>query len=168
MDLKDLQACGAFVRPKLVKRDVKIKRPVLKPESEWADKDTPEITGDVVDDVVTVYIKRGSSADGFEVMTADRRDQPFIAIQRCICDEHGNPLFPTLEMASSLQLWLALPLFDAITKEGSSAPKASRRRTSSGAISHSPSADAASASGSTPSTSTKKTSGSSTAKNADP
>lgn len=150
MKLQDLQAIGAIVPTKMVKREVAFKRPILKPASEWADKDEPEFTGETVDDTVTVNIRRGSSADGIEILQAEARDQPFIAIHRCICDDDGKPVFPTLEKAQSLALWLALPLFKAITDEGTRGPKVSRRRTSSGAKSRSPSADEASVSGSTP------------------
>lgn len=150
MELKDLQSMGAIVSRKLTKRVVPIKRPVMRPADEWADAEIPEFTDELVDDTVTVHIRRGTSADAIEIMQATERERPFVAIYRSICNDKGEPVFPTLDDAMQLALWLVLPLFNAVTEVAGQSPKASRRRTSSGAKSRSPSAVAASASGSTP------------------
>lgn len=160
MDLQHLQQMGALVPRKLFKRDVAIKRPLLKPESEWTDPEVPEKTGEWEDSTVTVYIRRGSSADALEIANAPPRERPFVAVFRSVCDEHGKPLFPTLEDAMQLEVWLAFPLFaeiTAVTRVGE--PKNSQPRTSSGARSRSPSADARSTSGKRRSTSTNSPSG---------
>ena len=167
MDLQQLQAMGAIVPAKLVRREVKIKRPIMSPSEEWSDPDLPEFTGETADESITVFIRRGSSADQIELLRAEQREQPFVAIQRGVCMEDGKPLFPTLEIAMQVALWLAMPLFEAVTEVAGNGPKRSRRRTSSGAKSHSPSADEASTNGSTPSVPTKKPSGVSTEPSAD-
>lgn len=168
MDLQQLQAMGAIVPSRIVKREVKFKRPEMKPEEEWADPEEPEYTDKVFDETMTVYIRRGSSADGLELLQADDRDKMFVAIQRCIVDEKGNPVFPSFEIASRIKLWLSIPLFNAIAAEGNVGPKSSRRRKSGGATSPSPSADAASGNGSTPSTSTSSKSGTRSKKSSAP
>lgn len=150
MDLKQLQAMGAMTPNKVVARQVKIKRPVLRPRDEWADPDLSETTGELIDDSITIHIRRGSAADALELAQASKREQPFVAIQRFICTPTGEPVFPDLETAMQIETWLALPLFDAITEARGASPKTSRRRTSSGANSPSRSADEASLSGNTP------------------
>jgi hypothetical protein len=169
MDLQQLQRMGAFVPKKLFKRDVEIKRPLLKPQEEWADPEVPERTGEWEDATITVYIRRGSSADALEIANAAQRERPFVAVYRSICDEHGKPLFPSLEDAMQLDVWLAFPLFKeitAVTQIGE--PKNSQPRMSSGARSHSPSAAARSKSGNTRSTSTNSPSGEPTEPSAAP
>lgn len=166
MDLQQLQAMGAIAPSRIVKKEVSFKRPEMKPESEWADPAEPEFTGNTFDESMTVYIRRGSSADGLEILQAEDRDRPFIAIHRCIVHPDGKPVFPTLDEASRLKLWLAVPLFHAIAEEGNHGPKASRRGTSSGATSRSPSAEEASANGNTPSTSTSRKPGKRSGQNA--
>ena len=148
MDITQLQNMGAFVAQKLIKRDVPIKRPELKPKSEWADPEVPETTGQLIDDTLTVHIRRGSAADAIEYAHAPKREQPFIAIQRFVCTPDGKPVFPDLETAMQVQTWLAMPLFETISEAHGTLPKASRRRTSGGANSPSRSADEASKSGS--------------------
>jgi hypothetical protein len=140
MDLKQLQAMGAIVPRTLVKREVSFKRPVLKPATEWADPEIPEETGEVVEESMTAYIRRGSSADALEIANASERERPFVAVFRAICDEKGNPVFPTLEDAMQLATWLAFPLFKAITSITGGGSKNSRPGTSSGVASRSPSA----------------------------
>ena len=149
MDLKKLQAMGAFVPTKPVKKEIPIKRPVLLPKEEWADPEIEEESGEVTDDSLTVYIRRGSSADDIEMSRASEREQPFVAVYRFVCDEKGQPVFESVEQAMSLKTWLVMPLFGAIAEVRGNVPKHSRRRTSSGSKSPSPSADAARKSGST-------------------
>ena len=140
MKLSDLQEMGAFVSTKLIQREVKFQRPELKPASEWTDPDIPEMTGEVLNESMTVWIRRGSAADAIELMQAARREQPFVAIYRSVCNKDGSPVFESIEQAESLQLWLAMPLFEAITEVAGNGPKASRRRTSSGLKQASPTA----------------------------
>jgi len=140
MQLNDLKAIGAFVPSKLIERTVKFQRPVQRPESEWEHPDIPELTGEVADESVTVWIRRGSAADAIEMMQAQRREQPFVAIFRSICHKDGTQVFESVEQAESLQLWLAMPLFEAITEVAGKSPKASRRRTSFGSKPASPTA----------------------------
>jgi hypothetical protein len=160
MDLQQLQQMGAIVPRKLFKRDVAIKRPLLKPQDEWTDPEVPEKTGEWEDATVTVYIRRGSSADALEIANAPDRERPFVAVFRSVCDENGKALFPTIEDAMQLEVWLAFPLFKEITSVTRiGEPKNSQPRMSSGARSHSPSAAARSKSGKKRSTSTNSPSG---------
>ena len=132
MKLADLQAMGAMAPDKLIKREVKIERPVLLPKEQWADPDVEEESGDYESDTLTVYIRQGSAADAIEMMGAARREQPFVVIHRAICHEDGTPVFESLEQAMRLKLWLAFPLFDAIKEVAPKAPKASRKKRSGG------------------------------------
>jgi hypothetical protein len=125
MKLADLQAMGAFAPDELVKRDVAIKRPIL--------DDAGAETGDYADESLTVHIRRGAAADAIEIMRAEAREQPFVAIYRSICQPDGTPVFESVEQAMRLQLWLAMPLFEAITEVAPKRPKASRKRTNGGA-----------------------------------
>lgn len=173
MQLSDLQAMGAYVPNKLVKKIVPIRRPKPIPESEWADKNTPEFSDEWMDDKLAVHIRIGSAADRIEILRAPGRDQPFIAILRAVCDAQGKPLFESLEQVmgeidpetgesvpnTGLADWLVFPLFNAITEVAKDRPKALRPRTNGGAKSHSPSEDEASANGSEPSTKTNGPSG---------
>jgi len=140
MQINDLKAISAFVPSKLIERTVKFQRPIQKPESEWEHPDIPEFTGEIADESVTVWIRRGTAADAIELMQAERREQPFVAIFRSVCHKDGTPVFESVEQAESLQLWLAMPLFEAITEVAGKTPKASRRRTSSGSRPASPTA----------------------------
>lgn len=94
----------------------------------------------MIEDTVTVYIRRGSAADAIELMQATRREQPFVAIYNSIRNEDGSRVFDSVEHAETLQLWLAMPMFEAITEVAGKGPKASRRRTSSGSKQASPTA----------------------------
>ena len=99
MQLNDLKAIGAFVPSKLIERTVKFQRPVQRPESEWEHPDIPELTGELADESVTVWIRRGSAADAIEMMQAQRREQPFVAIFRSICHKDGTQVFDSVEQA---------------------------------------------------------------------
>ena len=132
MDLKQLQAMGAFVPQKLHKREIEVTRPVPLPAAEWADPDIPEYSGESVKEKMTTYIRMGSSADDIEMSRATEREQPFVAVYRFICDEKGTQVFESVEQAMTLQTWLVIPLFNAIAEVRGGRPKASRRKTSSG------------------------------------
>lgn len=133
MDLKgQLQAMGAFVPQKLHKKEIEIARPVALPKEEWADPDIPEYGDEIVKEKITVFIRMGAAADDLELSGADNRERPFIAIYRFVCDEKGVQVFESPEQAMTLKAWLVYPLFQAIAEVRGNAPKASRRKTSSG------------------------------------
>ena len=125
MKLADLQAMGAFAPSELIKKDVKFQRPIL--------DDQGAETGEYSDESLTVHIRRGAAAEAIEIMRAEARMQPFVAIYRAICTPAGEPVFESVEQAMRLQLWLAMPLFEAITEVAPKRPKASRKKTSGGA-----------------------------------
>lgn len=158
MDLKQLQALGAFTTDRIKRKDITVRVPTQSPPGTWVDPEEPEYTGETTEQKLTVFIRRASSADGMEILQAAKRDQPFIAIQRCIVDEKGVQVFPEYDDAARLKLWIALPLFNAIM-EDMPGPKRSRRGTNSGVVSPSPSVDGASGNGSTRSTLKSKRSG---------
>ena len=133
MDLKEqLQAMGAFVPQKLHKKEIEIARPVPLPQDEWADPEVPEYGDEIVKETITVFIRMGSAADDIELSAADKREKPFVAIYRFVCDEAGAPVFDSPQQAMTLKTWLVYPLFQAIAEVRGNAPKASRRKTSSG------------------------------------
>lgn len=171
MDLKQIQAMGAVASRALVKREVPIRRPPLLPQDQWTDPNIPEADESApqdqwTDETLTVYIRKRNSADFYELMRADDRVKPFVVIHRCICDERGEPVFPELSLVIQLKEWVWMPLaFEANEVNGFS-PKNSKPRTSSGAKSHSPSADEASRSGSKRSPKRNAPSGSPTASDA--
>lgn len=143
MNLKELRAKGAFVPIRPVRKEVPINRPILKPESEWADPKIPEFTGDSEPDTVTVYIHRGYAADSLEMLTASPRERPFVAILRCVMDKDGRPVFnslselmgdPTLgaDDPGALADWLVYPLYMAISEVAKDAPKVFQAKTNGG------------------------------------
>jgi hypothetical protein len=140
MKLSDLQAMGALVPTAPIKREIKIKKPVTKPESEWSEPGVPEFTGETEDVTITAHIRRGAAIDAIELMRAEDRKQPFVAIFRSVVHPDGTPVFESQEQAEQLALWIALPLFEAITEVAGKGPKASRRRTSGGSKPASPTA----------------------------
>lgn len=147
MDLKNLQALGAFVPTKLFKREVPIKRPEAKPQNQWADPEVPEFTGNVSDDTVTVWIRKRSSADFMEIRQAPNRDKFHLAVQMCICHEDGTPVFETLDHAKKLAEWLFVPLAAEVHELHGEGPKNSQPRTNGGASLRSASAAGRSKSG---------------------
>lgn len=140
MDLKQLQAMGAFVSQAPIKRTVTIKKPVESGRDQWADADIPEYTGDTEELQIDVFIRRAAAIDAIEMMRAEERKQPFVSIFRSVVNADGSPMFESLEQAESLALWLAMPLFDAILEVAGKSPKASRRRTNGGSKPASPTA----------------------------
>jgi hypothetical protein len=140
MDLKALQAIGAIVPRTLFKRVIEFKYPEQKPAKDWADPEVPELTGQILDGAMDVFIRRGSSADAIEIANASDRERPFVAIWRSVCDEKGDPVFPTLEDAMQLATWIVIPLFQAINAVSGDHPKNSQPKTSSGLNSRSSSA----------------------------
>lgn len=136
MDLKELQAMGAFVPVKLVKKEVSIKRP-----------------GSDAEEKLTVWVRRGNASESIDMLTEEGGRRAAKAIHLAICDKEGNRVFPTLEHVigngkapedegylGALAEWLFFPLIVAINEvEKDAAPKPSGRTTSGGATSHSPS-----------------------------
>ena len=140
MELKDLQSAGAYVSRKLIKKEVALRRPVLKPESEWEDPEVQEFTDEIVDDSMTVYIRKRDSADLMELMGSDDREKASIAILRCVCKPGGTQVFESLDQVNQLADWLFIPLMMIVGEVNNFAPKNSQPRTSSGAKSRSLSA----------------------------
>lgn len=144
MNLKELQAMGAIVPRKLIEKTVLVKHPKVLPKKDWADKEVPEFGEEIAEDSMTVSLRKMSSADSIEVLRADERERPFIAIFRSVCNPDGSPMFESLEQAMQLETWLAIPLFEAIKEVAGLGPKS---KTSSGTKSPLLSADEASPSG---------------------
>lgn len=140
MDLKQLQAMGAIVPRTFYEKTIPIRRPVLKPVEEWAEADAPEKTDKFVDDTITVHIRKRSSADFLEMVTAPDRDKAHIAVLRCVCKPDGAEVFESLEQTKQLEEWLFIPLMLAVNEVNKFGLKNSQPRTSSGANSRSPSA----------------------------
>jgi hypothetical protein len=141
MDLRNLQAAGAFVPAALVPRVVDVKRPVIKPETEWADPAWPEPTGEFVDDKLPVWIRKRSSANFVEMANATDADRAHVAILRCVFNEDGTPAFTDLEQVKRIDDWLFVPLFLAVNEVNNYRGKNSLPKTSSGT--NSPSSSAA-------------------------
>lgn len=142
MDLKQLQAMGAINSRALVKKDIAIKRPVPIPQADWSDPEVAEYPDDpkIVEETVQVHIRKRSSADFIEMMNADDRDKPFVAILRCVCHPDGSQVFESLDQLMGLKEWIWIPLMMAVNEVNEFGLKNSQPRTSSGAKSRSPSA----------------------------
>lgn len=168
MDIKQLQALGAIVTRSLFKKEIPVRRPVLKPAEEWEFPDQPEFTGEIVDDSLTAHVRKRSSADFLEMVQAPDRDKAHIAILRCICHEDGSEVFESLQQAKQLQEWLFIPLMVAVNEVNGFGLKNSQPRMSSGAKSRSASAVAPSRSGNKRSAKKSGRSGLPTAPNAAP
>lgn len=140
MDLKQLQAMGAFVPKTLFKREVEFDRPVLRPEAEWASPDEPEYTGELVKESVTAWIRKRSSADFMEIRQAPTRDQMSVALLRCVCHEDGAEVFESIDQVRQLEEWFFVPLMWHVSEVNKFGAKNSQPRTSGGANSHSASA----------------------------
>lgn len=154
MDITQLHALGAIVPRKLIKRTITIKRPELTPADTWEDPEVPEFGDTIVEDTMDVHLRKISSADSIEVLRADERDRPFVAIARGVHTADGAPLFESVEQAMQLQLWIAMPLFEAIWEVAGMSPKG--LKTSSGTNSQASSEDEASQNGSKPSRTKRK------------
>src|SRR5699024_10713273 len=101
MSISDLQALGAFVPVKPIKRTIECDKPILLPEDEWADPEVPEVTGDAERVAVDVYLKRLSSADEIAIAQSDPDDRPFVMVFRLVRNEDGSPLFESAEQAAA-------------------------------------------------------------------
>lgn len=147
MDLRQLQALGAFVSRDLHKRTITFTYRPMKPRESWADPAEPEFEDALKTDTAEVYIRRRNSADFYEMVKADERDKVFVVIFRCVCNPDGSPLFESVEQASNLAEWMTVPLIAAVNEVNNYQPGKSKPRTSSGATSRSASAGVRSASG---------------------
>lgn len=173
MDLKQLQAMGAVAPRALVKRDIPIRRPPLRAEEEWENPSIPEADESApkeqwTEESLTVHIRKRSSVDFYELISSADREKPFVVILRCICDEKGEPVFSDIAQVIQLKEWLWMPLALAANEVNEFGSKNSKPRTSSGAKSHSPSADEASRNGKRPSPKKNVRSGSPTETSAAP
>lgn len=142
MDFAKLQALGAIVPKNLFKREITVTYKPQKPEDEWTEQHNPEFQDEEVTEKWPVFIRLPSAADAIEIATASDRDRPFVGIYRCWVNEDGTEFLPSLEMATSIRPWLALPLWDAINSLSPNRPKKSRPPRKGGASSPSSSAAA--------------------------
>jgi hypothetical protein len=147
MDLKQLQTLGAFVPTKLIRREIEISRPILKPESEWAIPGIHEFTDEVVRESMTVFLRKRASADFMEMIATEDREKASVSILRCVCNEDGTQVFESVEQVSRLEDWIFLPLIAVVMEVNKYGPKQSPSRKSSGANSRSASAVARSRNG---------------------
>lgn len=148
MSISDLQALGAFVPVKPIKRTIECDKPILLPEDEWADPEVPEVTGDTERVAVDVYFKRLSSADEIAIAQAHPDDRPFVMVFRLVRNEDGSPLFESAEQAASMASWILIPIVHEIERMAGVRPKnPSPPKTRSGSKSRSPSGDEARKSG---------------------
>lgn len=148
MSISDLQALGAFVPVKPIKRTIECDKPILLPEDEWADHEVPEVTGDTERVAVDVYLKRLSSADEIAIAQSDPDDRPFVMVFRLVRNEDGSPLFESAEQAASMASWILLPIVQEIERIAGVRPKKpSPPKTLSGSKSPSPSGGEARKSG---------------------
>lgn len=141
MDYQKLQALGAVVPKTIFKRTIEVTYRPMKPEEEWEEKGNPEFQDEEVTETWPVFIRLPSAADAVEIATTSDRDRPFVGIYRCWVNEDGTEFLPSLESATQIRPWLALPLWDAINSLGPVARKKSKPKKSGGV--KSPSASAA-------------------------
>jgi len=152
MNLTDLQALGAFVSAKTVKRTIEVNRPLTKPPEEWDDPEVPEFTGETESVTLDIFVKRPSSADEFAIGQAQVADQMFVSVCRLVRNQDGSPLFESLEQASQLASWVLIPVITELEKFIGTRPKKTLPpATSSGSKSRSRSGDEAQKSGRNPS-----------------
>lgn len=142
MDFAKLQSLGAIVPKNLFKREIKVTFKPQKPEAEWGEPHNPEFADEEVTETWPVFVRLPSAADAIEIATASDRDRPFVGIYRCWVNEDGTEFLPSLEVATSIRPWLALPLWDAINSLSPTSPKKSKPSRKGGASSPSSSAAA--------------------------
>lgn len=148
MSISDLQALGAFVPVKPIKRTVECDKPTLVPEDQWADPESPEFTGETERVSIDVYLKRLSSADEIAIAQALPEDRPFVMVFRVVRNADGSPLFESPEQAASMASWVLLPIVQEIEKvAGTPSKNHSPPKTRSGSKSLSPSGGEARKSG---------------------
>lgn len=170
MDLEQLKSMGLVQANPLVKREIKVRYRPLLPQSEWADPAVEERAAEEVDGVVTVWLRKLTAADQMAVgsVAASGGDAISLIIHLCVFKEDGTRLFPTVDDAAGLDKVMFAGLLLEINKLNEGTAKKSRPRTSSGASSRSPSADAVSPNGNSSSQSKNSQSGTSTEKRTAP
>lgn len=170
MDLEQLKNMGLVQANPLVKREIKVRYRPLLPQSEWADPAVEERAAEEVEGVVTVWLRKMTAADQMAVATAAQagRDAISLLIHLSVFKEDGSRVFPTEADAAGLDPVMFMPLLVEINKLNEGISKKSRPRTSSGASSRSPSADAVSPNGNSASQSKNSQSGTSTEKRTAP
>jgi hypothetical protein len=142
MDFAKLQSLGAIVPKNVFERKITVTYKPQKPEAEWTEAHNPEFLDEEVTETWPVFIRLPSAADAIEIATASDRDRPFVGIFRCWVNEDGTEFLPSLEMATSIRPWLALPLWDAINSLSPTRSKKSKPSKKDGASSPSSSAAA--------------------------
>lgn len=148
MSLNDLQALGAFVPIKPVKRTIECERPIMTPQEEWESPDVPEFTGETERVSIDVYLKRMSSADEVAIAQAPADMQPFVMVFRLVRNPDGSPLFESVDQVASMASWVLAPIVSEIEKiTGTRPKKPSTRATHSGSKSRSGSEEEAPKSG---------------------
>lgn len=147
MDIKKLQAMGAFTPTALFKRELTIRYQPLKPADTWTDPDVPEHEDKAVEEMVTTFIRKRSTSDFIAITTGPEADRPLMSILLCVCHEDGSRVFDDLEQVRRLQPWFSIPLLSAVNEVNTYSAKKSTPRGSSGSGSRSPSAAGASRSG---------------------
>lgn len=142
MDYAKLQLAGAIVPRSVFKREIEVTYHPPKPESDWAEPGNPEFEDDPVTEKWPVFLRLPSAADALEIAGASDRDRPFVGIYRCWVKEDGTEFLPSLEDATSIRPWLALPLWNAISAMNPANKRKKSRPTKNGGAS-SPSSSAA-------------------------
>lgn len=123
MSIKELQAMGAFIPTKVVKREIAVKRPLTTDPDTWADEGVPEFSGETEDATITVWLKRPSSADQLELANAEKDDQTFLMLCRMVRNEDGSPLFESLDQCKQLAAWVLIPLINETKEVNGFTPK---------------------------------------------
>jgi hypothetical protein len=136
---------GGLAPGGLVRRDISIKRPPLKPKEEWASPDAPESDESApmqawTDETLTIHIRKRSAIDFYELVAAEDRQKPFMVIFRCVCQENGQPVFSSFEQVEQLRPWLWMPMATAAQEVNKTSSKNSQPKTNSGMSSPSSSA----------------------------
>lgn len=147
MDLKQFEALGAFKDRSLVVRTITVTRNPKLPEDQWAEPEVPEYAEEETSDTFDVFVKRRSSADSIELSRVDSRLLVHYEVFRCIVDEKGEQVFPTIDHVLAMEEWLLLPLFNAVAGVNRTGPKHLPPRTKLGASSPSVSGGGRSRSG---------------------
>lgn len=168
MQLNQLLQLGGVVPSTLFVRELPVTYRPLKPTGEWSDPDVPERESEAITQTVTVHVRKRSSADFLEMVNAPEADKPFIALLRCLVTPEGAPVFSDLDHAKRIEEWLLVPLLTTVNEVNGTDAKKYLPRTSSGAVSPSPSADGASRSGSKRYRNKSGRSGSSSSASTDP
>lgn len=137
MDLKQLEAMGAFKDRSLVTRTITVRRFPILPEGEWDEPGIPKFAQEEVEDTFDIFIKKRSSADSIELSRADPRLLCHYDVFRCVVDEKGEQIFPTIEHVLALEEWMLIPLFNKVFEVNPRGPKSSPPRTKPGASSRS-------------------------------